>query len=68
MDARARALTVERDGAVFMRFEGGRCAALRSEDGRHTCAIYAVRPDACRWLERGSGVCCDIISAARSPG
>jgi hypothetical protein len=44
-----------------MRLDEGRCAALvveiAGEAPRFTCAIYDVRPDACRSLERGSGAC-----------
>lgn len=64
MDAQARALTTERGGRRFMRASpsrGGRhCAALAPESaGRFPCAIYACRPDACRWLQVGSGECLD---------
>src|SRR5690606_26720245 len=50
MDAPAVALTAVIDGRRYLRMEGGRCAALRGT----RCAIYPMRPDACRWLERGS--------------
>lgn len=69
MDERALALTVMRDGARFMRFAAGRCAALvdaGDESGpRLICGIYPMRPDACRWLERGSGVCREILATSR---
>lgn len=63
MDSVALALTVTRDDRHFMRFASGRCEALRSEGGRLLCSIYAQRPDACRWLERGSGMCLDVLAA-----
>jgi uncharacterized protein len=63
MDARALALTEQRDGRRFMRFAGGRCIALEEAQGRWLCAIYGMRPDACRWLERGSGTCQQMIAA-----
>jgi hypothetical protein len=42
-----------------MRFEAGRCVALRYDEaaGCFSCAIHAERPDACRWLTPGSGTC-----------
>jgi uncharacterized protein len=57
MDARARALTREIDGRRFMHIEHGRCAALTLVGGRYLCSIYPQRPDACHWLQRGSGEC-----------
>lgn len=46
------------DGRLYMRIEGGRCAALTIQDsGEYLCSIYERRPDVCRWLERGSGYC-----------
>ena len=63
MDERALALTTVIDGERYMTFtrgsrqgEGGHCVALQVTDG-YRCAIYPMRPDACRWLERGSGEC-----------
>ncbi len=56
-------LTVLRGDARFMRFEQGRCVALRIADGRHTCEIYEDRPDACRALERGSGMCRSFLTS-----
>lgn len=59
MDARARGYTVDHGGRISMRMAEGRCAALVIDAGAGTfvCAIYEGRPDACRWLQRGSGVC-----------
>jgi Fe-S-cluster containining protein len=64
MDDAARAYTHFLGNRCYMRLEDGHCAALRVElapshplAGRFTCAIYEVRPDACRSLERGSGGC-----------
>lgn len=68
MDARAVGMTTVHEGVRFMRFEAGRCAALALDPhtGRVGCSIYGMRPDACRWLERGSGECHSQI-AAKSP-
>jgi Fe-S-cluster containining protein len=59
MDERAQGYTTFIGNRCYMRMEGGRCAALRSDPdtGRHTCRIYEMRPDVCRSLERGSGAC-----------
>jgi Fe-S-cluster containining protein len=62
MDDRALAYTHFVGNRCYMRLEEGHCAALRVElapggGGRFTCAIYEMRPDACRSLERGSGGC-----------
>ncbi|MEZ2330045.1 YkgJ family cysteine cluster protein [Mesorhizobium sp. RCC_202] len=41
-----------------MRFEGGRCAALRGEVGKHTaCGIYDARPHVCRACMPGDPEC-----------
>jgi len=65
MDARALALTVVRDGGRYLRFEDGRCAALGLDPAtdRVGCSIYEMRPDVCRWLERGSGECRSQLAA-----
>jgi len=63
MGREALALTEIVEGQRAMRFVGGRCVALQQVDGRWLCRIYRERPDACRWLERGSGTCLDIIQA-----
>jgi len=57
MDQVARALTRVTDGRRFMRFAHGRCAALSVGGERLVCSIYPMRPDACRWLERGGSEC-----------
>lgn len=59
MDDRALGFTTVRGGLRYLRFEGGRCSALGLDpvNNRVGCTIYAMRPDACRWLERGSGEC-----------
>jgi Fe-S-cluster containining protein len=59
MDEHARSFT-EFDGhRSWMRMAEGRCAALAIDPVALTyrCSIYAVRPDVCRSLERGSGAC-----------
>jgi len=59
LGGRTAELTVPWDDGRAMRFEDGRCVALRSDGqpGRFACAIHAERPDACRWLTPGSSVC-----------
>jgi hypothetical protein len=61
LDDRARDYTHFLGNRCYLRIEDGHCAALvvSVEGGaaRFTCAIYEVRPDVCRALERGSGVC-----------
>jgi hypothetical protein len=73
MDDRARSYTHFLGNRCYMRLEEGHCAALSigmgpaSHEGglpppgssgpRFLCAIYEMRPDACRSLERGSGAC-----------
>ena len=59
------ALSHELGSRRFMRFERGRCAALEERAGRWLCRIYEERPDACRWLERGSGTCSELIELHR---
>lgn len=61
MSPGALALTAIVDGARVMRFVDGRCVALEHVEGRWLCRIYLARPDACRWLERGSSTCLEII-------
>jgi uncharacterized protein len=62
MDDRARSFTHFIGNRCFLRIEGGRCAALVVDVAdparpRFLCSIYEARPDVCRALERGSGVC-----------
>lgn len=41
-----------------MRFEGGRCAALTGELGKHVgCSVYPVRPHVCRACMPGDAEC-----------
>ncbi len=51
----------------YMILAGRRCAALSHDVEAHTCActIYAVRPEACRCLERGSPECSAVIERER---
>ncbi len=46
-------------GAVYLRMSEGHCAALMLDSKERTfkCAMYEVRPDACRVFERGGGQC-----------
>ncbi|EYF04929.1 YkgJ family cysteine cluster protein [Chondromyces apiculatus] len=59
MDDTAQALTHFVGNRCFMKIEDGHCAALRLDpvEGRFLCSIYAMRPDCCRALDRGSGAC-----------
>lgn len=43
----------------YMRMVDGRCAALARDPlhGGFACSVYAVRPEVCRALERGSPAC-----------
>jgi Fe-S-cluster containining protein len=59
------AFTEEVEGKRVMRFRDGRCGALEVRDGRYLCSIYEMRPDACRWLEPGSGACREHIRDKR---
>ena len=63
LEARALAFVDDNGNERSMRFEGGVCSALgQSEAGCAICRIYPQRPDACRWLERGSTICRDMIA------
>jgi Fe-S-cluster containining protein len=64
LDASALALTELRGDRHYMRFDDGRCVALAHEGDRWICKIYESRPDACRWLERGSALCRNILSSS----
>ena len=59
MDERALALTEFIGNRLFMKMRGGHCTALAIDPIQRTfhCAIYEMRPDVCRSLERGSGNC-----------
>lgn len=59
MDDRARAFTDFDGHRCSMRMVDGHCAALVVDPDARTyrCSIYAMRPDVCRSLERGSGAC-----------
>lgn len=65
MSARAFAHTTTIGEERYLRFEGGRCSALGLDPktDRVACGIYEERPDACRWLERGSGECRSQLAA-----
>ena len=48
----------EVEGRLFMTMKDGHCAQLtRKEDARLVCAIYDVRPEACRAFRAGSFEC-----------
>ena len=59
MDERAAGYTHFIGNRCYMRLEGGHCAALviDPEARLFLCAIYEMRPDVCRSLDRGSGSC-----------
>ncbi len=65
MDERALGFCTEEEGVRHLRFENGHCSALGvdRDTNRVGCTIYEMRPDACRWLERGSGECRSQLSA-----
>ena len=57
-----RYTVAKKDGTRHLRVSGPdqRCTALLGGLGRTVhCAIYAVRPQPCRWLEPGSPECLD---------
>jgi uncharacterized protein len=59
LDEPARAFTHFLGNRCYLRLDEGHCAALVIDPSgpRFTCAIYEVRPDVCRSLERASGAC-----------
>ncbi|MBK8939865.1 MAG: YkgJ family cysteine cluster protein [Polyangiaceae bacterium] len=59
MNEHTRTLTTSREDRRFMRFDGGRCAALVADlqRGWLSCGVYEQRPDVCRSLERGTSIC-----------
>lgn len=65
-----RALTFVDEVGRHMRFvdtpTGRRCGALIVDEAGARCRIYTRRPDACRWLERDSGLCHQLIQLRTS--
>ena len=55
-------LIERRDGRLYLRRAGDRCAAL---EGHYRCTIYDLRPSSCRDFERGGRHC---LSARRKVG
>jgi Fe-S-cluster containining protein len=56
--AAARLVVHNQAGAPHLRLEGERCLALRGRLGRRvSCAIYEIRPRACRRVEAGGDRC-----------
>jgi uncharacterized protein len=55
----AESLTSFEQNRCYMRMHEGRCAALVIDavHGGFACSIYALRPQVCRELERGSPAC-----------
>jgi hypothetical protein len=51
-----------------MRMTAGHCGALIIEPltGRFFCSAYAIRPNVCRDLARGSGACLGELDAKAS--
>ncbi|HQU69928.1 MAG TPA: YkgJ family cysteine cluster protein [Albidovulum sp.] len=48
----------ELEGRFYMAMKDGHCAQLRRDEGnRLVCAIYEVRPEACRGMRAGSFEC-----------
>jgi hypothetical protein len=61
--ARIAASMIERrDGRLYLRRAGDRCAAL---EGHYRCTMYDARPASCRDFERGGRHC---LSARRKVG
>ena len=54
-------LVAWRGNRAYLRMESGRCAALHVDVSgarpRFACAVYDLRPDTCRELERASPAC-----------
>jgi Fe-S-cluster containining protein len=61
-------LTAVIAGRRAMHVADGRCAALVVDPVSRSfrCAIYSVRPDACRWLVAGGGECAAQIAEKRA--
>ena len=59
MDDRAQSFVQFLGNRCFMRLEEGHCSALVIDprSRRFVCAIYEMRPDVCRSLDRGSSGC-----------
>ena len=55
----ADALTHFIGNQCYMRLVDGHCAALKIDPDtrRYACSVYALRPDVCHQLERGSRSC-----------
>lgn len=52
-----------REDLPLMRTVGDRCVALQGVPGAGVaCAVYNVRPEACRKFERGSVLCLEAIA------
>jgi uncharacterized protein len=48
----------ESDGRLYMTMKDGHCAQLlRAEGGGLVCAVYDMRPEACRGMRAGSFEC-----------
>ena len=62
---RAEALAVFVGNRAYLRMVDGHCAALRidREAAGFVCAVYEVRPQACRDLGRGSPQCLGELAA-----
>jgi uncharacterized protein len=56
--AAQRLVVYNQAGVPHLRLDGDRCAALRGKLGQRVfCAIYEIRPRACRRVEPGSDRC-----------
>jgi len=66
-----RKLTFVDEVGRHMRFDGSptgrRCVALQVDETGARCQIYPRRPDACRWLQRDSGLCHELIQLRTGP-
>lgn len=59
LGARLAEVAVELDGRWFLRMTHGHCASLSVDERaqRYLCAVYELRPDACRAFSEGSRAC-----------
>lgn len=52
-------LMVSIDGRPNIKRKGPHCAALKPENGKWVCQVYADRPKTCRDFEQGGNNCVD---------
>jgi Fe-S-cluster containining protein len=59
LGARLSQVAIELDGRWFLRMTRGHCDSLTVDERaqRYLCAVYELRPDACRAFSEGSRAC-----------